>query len=340
MNSHGSSETLLVSPLEWGLGHTVRVVPFILEAIEQGHRVILASDGRSLDFLRHRFPDLAWVRMPFYPVSYPEDGRFLRKIVRQIPGILKAIRQNRRQLDEIVSTYQVTRILSDHRYGLYHKNVHSIFVTNQLWLKAPKGWSFGEGVIYWLHRFTLRKFSEIWIADHEGAENLSGQLTHPMHLPARAKYIGPVTRFRGVTLERPAFAQPFEVLALVSGPEPQRTIFENLLIERFKRTKSKAVIFRGLPPVYPDIKPTIKEIGNIVLIDHASDGHLLWYLLQASEIICRPGNSTLSDLDFLGKTAWLVPTPGQTEQEYIARQLERSGRYRLCEQKDLVPKQA
>jgi hypothetical protein len=336
MNISGPSETLLVSPLEWGLGHTVRVVPFICRAIEQGNRVILASDGRSLDFLRHRFPDLTWVRMPFYPVIYPENGRFMRHIIRQIPGILKAIRQNRRQLVEIVAQYRVTRILSDHRYGLHHKNIHSIFITNQLWLKAPKGWSFGEKTIYRLHLYTLRKFSEIWIADYEKEGNLSGQLTHPKPLPARAKYIGPVTRFRGVSPERPEFAQPFDVLAIVSGPEPQRTIFENLLIERFSLKGLIAVIFRGMPPSSPDTIPIIKEVGAIMMIDHAMDRHLLWYLREATEIICRPGNSTLSDLDFLQKSAILVPTPGQTEQEYVAGELERTGRHRICKQKDLV----
>ncbi|MFA5815815.1 MAG: glycosyltransferase [Bacteroidales bacterium] len=328
-------KTILVSPLEWGLGHTVRLVPFIRKALGQGHQVILASDGASLDFLRYHFPDLLWIRMPFYTIQYPENGRFFRKLIPQIPGILRAIRKNHKQVDEIVAKYNISEIICDHRYGLYHKDVHSIFITNQLWLKAPKGWSFGEGFMYRLHRMALRKFSEIWIADYSGKPNLSGLLTHPPRFPENAKYIGPVSRFQDVVPERPEYSKPFEVLALVSGPEPQRTLFENLLKERFMSNEIPSVIFRGLPPSSPDENPAITQEGTVLLINHARDEHLVWYILQAQEIICRPGNSTLSDLAYLGKTALLVPTPGQTEQEYVARHLERQGLFRVCEQGSL-----
>lgn len=329
------SKTILVSPLEWGLGHTVRLVPFIRKALAEGHQVILASDGVSLDFLRYHFPDLFWIRMPFYQVRYPDNGSFFRKLIPQVPGILRAIRKNHEQVCDIVMKYPVSEILSDHRYGMHHKNVHSIFITNQLWLKAPEGWSIGEKFIYRIHRLALRKFSEIWIADYPGQPNLSGLLTHPPHLPGNAKYIGPVSRFLDLVPQRPAYARPFDVLALVSGPEPQRTLFENLLKERFLNSGASAVFFRGLPPSSPGEEPAILHEGNLMMIGHARDEHLLWYILQAKEIICRPGNSTLSDLLLLGKTALLVPTPGQTEQEYVAAHLEEQGLFRVCRQEEL-----
>ena len=321
--------------MEWGLGHTVRLVPFINKALGEGHTVILASDGASLDFLRYRFPSLDFIRLPFYQVRYPENDRFFRKLIVQVPGILKAIRRNHRQVNEIVSKYKVTRIICDHRYGLYHSKVHSAFITNQLWLKAPKGWSFGEGLVYWFHRRALTKYSEIWIADFEGVPNLSGLLTHPKQLPANARYIGPVSRFEDVVAERPAYSRPFMVLALVSGPEPQRTIFENLLKIRFGKDKTQAIIFRGLPPGSPDEIPAIAQEGTVLMVNHACDEHLAWHILEAGEIICRPGNSTLSDLTFFGKSALLVPTPGQTEQEYVARHLEAMGTFKVIEQIDL-----
>jgi len=332
----GNPKTILVSPLEWGLGHTVRLVPFIRKALKEGHQVILASDGVSLDFLKYQFPDLLWIRMPFYQVRYPDNARFFRKLIRQVPGILRSIRKNHKQVEEIVAKYNISEIICDHRYGLYHKNVHSIFITNQLWLKAPKGWSFAEGCVYRLHRIALGKFSEIWIADDSGEPNLSGLLTHPPRLPKNAKYIGPVSRFQDVVPERPENARRFEVLALISGPEPQRTLFENLLKERFKRQGTPSVILRGIPPSSPEEEPSIIREGTVFLVDHAKDEHLLWYILQAHEIICRPGNSTLSDLTFLGKTALLVPTPGQTEQEYVARHLEKQGQFRVCRQEELL----
>ncbi|MDD4645276.1 MAG: hypothetical protein PHY99_04730 [Bacteroidales bacterium] len=325
-------KTILVSPLEWGLGHTVRVVTFIRDAIRDGHQVILASDGVSLDFLRYRFPDLPWVRMPFYSVRYPDDGRFFRKLIPQGAGILRSIRKNHKQVAEIVEKYQVTDIISDHRYGLYHKDVHSVFITNQLWLKAPVGWSFGEGLVYLLHRMALRKFSEIWIADFEGTPNISGKLTHPPRLPEQARFIGPVSRFQQVVAVKPDNAESADILALISGPEPQRTLLEEKLKNRFIRDGHKALIFRGIPPSSPGEIPATVHEGPVTLTDHASDEHLLWYILEAREIFCRPGNSTLCDLISLGKSATLIPTPGQTEQEYVAQHLQEQGLFTVCKQ--------
>lgn len=329
-------DTILVSPLEWGLGHTVRLVPFIRQAIGDGHQVILASDGVSLDFLRDQFPDLTWVRMPFYKVRYPDDGGFFRKLLPQVPGILRAIRKNHKQLANIVAQYHVTRIICDHRYGMYHKGVHSIFITNQLWLKAPKGWNFAEGLVYRIHRIALTKFSEIWIADYPGVPNLSGILTHPRRLPVHSKYIGPVSRFKDIIPAKPGKTKSFKSLALISGPEPQRTIFENLLKKRFIANGTPALILRGLPPSIPGEKPVFRQESSVTLLDHACDEHLVWYIQNAGEIICRPGNSTVSDLAFLGKTAILVPTPGQTEQEYVATHLEKQGLFRVCRQDRLA----
>jgi len=329
------SQTILVSPLEWGLGHTVRVVPFIRKALREGHQVILASDGASLDFLRYCFPGLPYIRLPFYPIRYPDDARFFRKLIPQTVGILRAIKQNHKQLKAIVKQYQITDVISDHRYGLWNKNVHSVFITNQLWLKAPTGWTFGEPVVYAIHRWVLRKFSEVWVADFEGEPNLSGQLTHPSRLPRQARYIGPVSRFQDILPRQPEYAGPFEVLALVSGPEPQRSIFENRIKERLFRSRKSAVIFRGIPPASPLSEPEIVHEKSVTMIDHACDEHLLWYILMAREIICRPGNSTLSDLTYLGKSALLVPTPGQTEQEYVAGHLADQGTFQVLRQEEL-----
>lgn len=328
-------KTILVSPLEWGLGHTVRLVPVIEDLVRKGHRVILASDGRSLSFLRFRFPGLPWIRMPFYPVRYPATRRFFVKIIPQIPGILRAIRRNRKQVARLVTEQSIDLIISDHRYGLTCRGVYSIFMTNQLWLKAPKGLAWGEPLVYRLHLWYLRKYDRIWLPDFQGEPNISGIQTHPPHLPARAEYIGPVSRFRGVTPEKPGRTKPFAVLGLLSGPEPQRTILEQILIEKFTSAETPSIILRGIPPEDPSAQPTEENIGCVTLISHASDPHLLWYILQAPRIICRPGNSTLSDLIILGKPALLVPTPGQTEQEYVAGHLAAQGWFEVCTQEGL-----
>ncbi len=328
-------KTILVSPLEWGLGHTVRLVPMIEHLTAKGHRVLLASDGRSLRFLRFRFPGLPWVRMPFYPVRYPVNRWFFLKIIPQIPGILRAIRQNHQQVSRLVKEWSISLIISDHRYGLTYSGVPSIFITNQLWLKAPKGFAWGEPLVYRLHLWYLKKYTRIWLPDLPGEPNISGIQTHPPHLPLRAEYIGPISRFRNISPEQPGNANPFEILGLLSGPEPQRTILEDILIENCRATGTAAVILRGLPPEDPSAHLSEEDNGCIRLINHATDRQLLWYILQAPRIICRPGNSTVSDLILLGKSALLVPTPGQTEQEYVAKHLAAQGWFEVCTQENL-----
>ncbi|MFH0760816.1 MAG: glycosyltransferase [Bacteroidota bacterium] len=328
-------KTILVSPLEWGLGHTVRLVPVIDNLLKQGHSVILASDGRSLSFLRFRFPGLSWVRMPFYPVRYPEKKNFFLKIIPQIPGILRAIRRNRKQVSALVREWSIDLIISDHRYGLTCSGVPSIFITNQLWLKAPKGLTWGEPLAYRLHLWYLRKFTRIWLPDFPGEPNISGIQTHPSRLPGRVEYIGPVSRFKGVSPEKPGQAKPFEILGLLSGPEPQRTILENILVHTLNEAGTRSIILRGLPPEDPSARPSEEDKGCVRLISHASDPHLLWYIQQAGRIVCRPGNSTVSDLIILGKTALLVPTPGQTEQEYVATHLAAQGWFEVCTQEGI-----
>ena len=328
-------KTILVSPLEWGLGHTVRLVPVIDDLVRKGHRVIIASDGRSLSFLRFRFPELSWVRMPFYPVRYPENKSFFLKIIPQIPGILRAIHQNRKQVARLVREQSIDLIISDHRYGLTCRGVSSIFITNQLWLKAPKGLTWGEPLAYRLHLWYLRKFTRIWLPDFPGEPNISGIQTHPPRMPRRADFIGPVSRFRGIEPEEPGQVKPFEILGLLSGPEPQRTILENILIEILNKAGTSSIILRGLPPEDPLTQPSEEENGCVRLISHAADPHLLWYILQAPRIICRPGNSTVSDLIILGKSALLVPTPGQTEQEYVAEHLATQGWFEVCTQEGI-----
>jgi UDP:flavonoid glycosyltransferase YjiC (YdhE family) len=325
-------KTILVSPLEWGLGHTVRVVPVIAGLVAQGHRVIIASDGRSLGFLRFRFPNLEWIRMPFYPVHYSGTRLFLISLLPQLPGILRAVRKNRLQTRQLVKEYSIDLIISDHRYGITAPGTPSVFITNQLWLKAPRGLHWGEWIGYKIHLYLLRRYSEIWLPDFPGLPNISGIQTHPPQLPAKARFIGPLSRFEGVVPMKPEGAEPPDFLVLLSGPEPQRTILEKLLVSFLSAKGKPAVMFRGMPPADPSGNPVIEQAGCITMISHARDPHILWYMKEAGCIICRPGNSTVTDLIVVGRSAILIPTPGHTEQEYVAAHLAGQGLFDVCAQ--------
>jgi UDP-N-acetylglucosamine:LPS N-acetylglucosamine transferase len=60
---------------------------------------------------------------------------------------------------------------------------------------------------------------------------------------------------------------------------------------------------------------------KIHVFSHLETARMKEYMLRSHIVICRPGYSSLMDLVTLGIKAILIPTPGQTEQEYLARYL-------------------
>jgi len=131
-------------------------------------------------------------------------------------------------------------------------------------------------------------------------------------LPRNAKFIGPLSRFQGVQINPD---NQFEVIGIVSGLEPQRSIFENYLIDRFKAENFKSLIICG----QPQNEIVEREVGNTKIISHLPDQALAGILKGTKRIIARSGYSTIMDLkalDCLEKTEF-IPTPGQTEQEYL-----------------------
>lgn len=337
---HPASSTVLVCPMEWGLGHTVRLVPVIEQALSLGWQVILGADGMALDFLRDRFPALPWVRIPFYPVRYAATRRFFLTLLSQLPGIIRAVRHNRNQLKALVTEKKIDLVITDHRYGMTHPDIPTVFITNQLWLKAPKGLSWGEPLVYSIHKRILRKFTQIWIADFAEAPGLTGKLTHPRKLPKQAHYVDPISRLGTIEPKDPGWG-PVDQLAIISGPEPQRTLLEREVSGLFKTLPGRSVILKGKPSSghlieKPSSSTVPKASSEIIECAHAPDETIAWLLKNARTIVCRPGNSSLSDLLTLGRTALLVPTPGQTEQEYVAQSLTERGYFLSCQQGKLT----
>jgi UDP-N-acetylglucosamine:LPS N-acetylglucosamine transferase len=118
---------------------------------------------------------------------------------------------------------------------------------------------------------------------------------------------------------------------VLSGPEPQRTFFEALVLEQIKDLELKTIIVQG--KTGSKIQEAIDE--NIKLISYATSGELNEMMSAAKLILCRSGYSSLMDLASLGKKAILVPTPGQTEQEYLAEYLFEQNIFYYQDQQDL-----
>lgn len=317
-----AGKKVLICPLNWGLGHASRDVEIIHHLIEKGFEVIIGADKASLLFLQEHFPKSKSVVIPSNTISYPARSAMAFKMLILSPKLLWGIFKEHQLLKKIIKQYQVEIVISDNRYGLWNKMVHSIFITHQLWIKSPKKLRFTESFINKINHWFINKYDECWVPDFVGEDNLAGELSHPDKKPQNLKYIGILSRFKPEILEtltdsentnRSLTENSFDILAILSGPEPQRTLFENKLLGELSKTNYKALIVQG--KLAEASKPNHK---NSRFVNHLATKNLNDLIKKTPIIICRSGYSSIMDLVTLNKSAILVPTPGQTEQEYLA----------------------
>ena len=304
---------ILICPLNWGLGHATRCVPVVRQLLANGHEPVLVSDGYPLEFLRQEFPTLRFIEYPSYPVFYAAGKSQVGAMIISFPNILKGILNEHTWLRNLLQTEQFDQVISDNRFGMWNKQVHSIYITHQLMVKMPFYLKFLEPLVHRIHKAFINRYDECWIPDVEGKIGLSGDLSHKYPLPLHAAFIGPLSRFREMENTQPDAR--FKVVAVISGVEPQRTIFEKSLIDRFKNADYSTLIVAGLP----QSEKIVEQINSITLISHLHDQELASVLLGATKIISRSGYSTIMDLKALNclYKAEFIPTPGQTEQEYL-----------------------
>lgn len=304
---------ILVCPLNWGLGHAARCVPLVRNYISEGHEVVLVADGYPMAFLEQQFPTLRFIEYKSYNIRYSGGNSQVFAMLKSLPAILSGIISEHKWLDELLKTEHFDQIVSDNRFGLWSKRVHSIYITHQLMIKMPRAIKWLEPVAWLIHRFIINRFNACYIPDLEGEGSLSGDLAHKYPLPSNARFVGHLSRFSGIgTLNTDT---RFDVLAIVSGPEPQRTLFENQLIERYKSRKEAVLIVRGTP----EKQPESNSIGNIYIVSHLTDYEFVTIIAGVKKIISRSGYSSLMDfkeLNCLSKVEF-IPTPGQTEQQYL-----------------------
>jgi len=316
--SNTSALNILVAPLNWGIGHATRCVPIINMLLEKGHNVMVASDGRSADFLKKEYPQLKHLNLNSYNIKYAKSGKFLiLKILLQTPSIMYAVIKEHYLLKKIVRQNNINLIISDNRYGLWHKQVYSVFMTHQLMLKMPNGFAFAEKIMHHFIKHFVGKFDECWVPDYESALNLSGDLSHKYKVGNKTFFVGPLSRFSTVAKPSDNLQKDIKLLFILSGPEPQRTVFENLIIEQLRNNSIIAIIVRGITERFEEIK--LNE--NVVMYSHLTTSKMVELIHRSEIIVSRSGYSSVMDWYWLNVNAFLVPTPGQTEQEYLAAYL-------------------
>jgi predicted glycosyltransferase len=302
-------KTILVAPLNWGLGHATRCIPIINQLLLQQNKVLLAGDGPSLALLSAELPHLTTINLPAYNIRYAANKKWLWWVlIKQLPKVLVAIYKEHKQLQKLIAQHKVDVVVSDNRYGLFSSLCTTIFITHQIFIMVPPWLS---KPIHYLHQKWIGLFNYCWIPDNEGPSNLSGMLSHQSLSNNNYVFIGPLSRFN-----YKATTSQIDLLILLSGPEPQRTIIENILINILPALAGYSVVFiRGSNSAF-----NTKNIASHVTIKNIVLAAELELLLNtANKIIARSGYSTLMDLHQIKKGALLIPTPGQTEQEYLAQ---------------------
>lgn len=320
-------KNVLVCPLNWGLGHATRCVPIIRGLLESGDNVIIAADKAPLAFLKKEFPNLEFIELPGFEPLYSKGNSQVFQLLKSIPNALINFNKEHKALEKIVDDYKIDLVISDNRFGCWSKKVHSIYITHQLHIQAPKPFRWTQGILNKLHNIYIKKYDELWIPDIENTPSLSGILSHPADVKIKTKYIGFLSRFSEIKDEE----KSIDYLVILSGPEPQRTILEDIIIKQANDTDETIVILRAKPNEenLPDNIP-----NNVTIFNHVDDDKFTKLVSKSDKIICRGGYSSLMDLITLNRNAYLVPTPGQTEQEYLAKHLTEKGLFNYCNQKD------
>jgi predicted glycosyltransferase len=309
---------ILLCVLDWGLGHATRSLALAKTLHAEQFEVIFASSGSALDLLKIEMPLAKFYVLPSYDVTYQFGGSFTQNIVRQLGKIRRVVKEEHRIIDQIVKSDRFDLIISDNRYGCFHPDVRSIFLSHHLKIRLTGGWKLLSGVVNAMHRKRITRFDECWVPDFPNRQ-LSGDLSELAVLNKR--FIGPLSTMRRSSKQP---KKKYSMLCILSGPEPQRTLFANALIKQLENVETSWLLVHGVPngaPQDPRQRAfmTRDELNRVI---EESD----W-------VICRSGYSSIMDLAALGSKAFLVPTPGQTEQLYLADMLMERG-VCFCQQQD------
>ncbi len=304
----GKPKKVLVAPLDWGLGHATRCVPVIHELVAQGCEVQVASSGASLQVLREEFPYLTFHQLIAYDPQYSATVPFVVKILLQLPKFLRVVSIESRQVQDVVHKEKIDIIISDNRYGCRSANVKNVFITHQVNILLSRPWKWVSFFVNYFNHRQIKKFDVCWVPDFENG--ITGKLSQNSGVATR--FVGMLSR-----LEQRTASTKYKVVAIVSGPEPQRSLLENILKQQLVNSQLAFVLVKGNPG-----EASGREANEA---DHLSSNEMNDLIASAEFVVCRSGYSSIMDLCRLKKKAIFIPTPGQTEQEYLAEELKNRG---------------
>jgi len=322
MDTNSPNKTILIAPLNWGLGHATRCIPIIKALQEHNYIPIIASDGIALELLRKEFPYLQLLQLPSYQIEYAKNAKnFKWKLLQNCPKMIEAVLEEKQIIKKWIKKYDIDGIISDNRLGVFSPKVPSVFITHQLnVLTGSTTWITSK-----LHQYIIKKYAECWVPDVEETPNLTGKLGHIKKADFKVKYIGPLSR-----MHKKETPKIYDLMIILSGPEPQRGFLEKRLKKEMLRYNGKVVFVKGI--VENDQKK--EQIGTVTYFNFMNSRQLEQTFNESEMVLCRSGYTTIMDLTKLAKKAFFIPTPGQYEQEYLAEKLKNEGLVPYARQDD------
>lgn len=315
---------VLIAPLNWGIGHAARCIPIIQHQLKEGKDVHIASDGEALDLLKAYFPKLTFHELPQLAITYTKRLPLYFKFPIIALKVMWHYRKDKRAIAILQEQEQFDIIISDNRYGVRSKKAKSYIVTHQLKVVNKR-----LIPMEWLSKHIIRRlikpFNTCLIPDYEGIDNLTGIISQPPH-GIIYLYTKPLSRFPIDSLPIPL--PNYQILAILSGPEPQRSQLENIILDLASQSSKSVMLLRGTKQAHP-----ITASINVKILDFAGDSMLQSLVCNSQTIIARAGYSTIMDLNALKKGAVLIPTPHQPEQEYLAQWLDGKRGFEYCSQR-------
>lgn len=302
---------ILVAPLNWGLGHATRCIPVIRALKEENFVPVIASDGDALLLLQKEFPELEHYSLPSYSIEYSKYAFVLKfKLLSKTPHILRTISKEKKRTEDLIKTKNISGIISDNRWGVRSSLVPSVFITHQIRVLSGITTLLSSKIQQW----HIKKFDECWVPDLPGSINLSGKMSHLKKTKVPVKFLGLLSRF-----EKEVLPVKYDILVLLSGPEPQRSILEKIMFKELKDLSTEICVVCG---IVEEIQKVEKR-GNFSVYNFMTSRELQDVINSSELVISRSGYTSLMDLVKLEKMTFLIPTPGQPEQEYLARRLRK-----------------
>jgi uncharacterized protein (TIGR00661 family) len=313
MNLNSENKTILIAPLNWGLGHATRCIPIIKALQENNFTPIIASDGIALELLRKEFPYLKTLELPSYQIEYAKNAKnFKWKLMKNLPKMLEAIREEKNIVNKWIKKYEIDGIISDNRLGVFSNKIPSVFITHQLnVMTGNTTWITSK-----LHQHIIKKYKACWVPDVNTQLNLTGKLGHLGNNSLTLQYLGPLSR-----MHKMALPIQYDLMIILSGPEPQRGLLEAHLTEEVKRFDGKVVFIKGVI----EAEQKKEQIENVTYYNFMKTRQLEQTFNESEKVLCRSGYTTIMDLVKLNKKAFFIPTPGQYEQIYLAEKLQKEG---------------